>query len=268
VLRKKLKSIREIGEIETRNIITTISKNGKGNLRKNMDTVINKFENRDCMEGMKEYPDGYFDLAVVDPPYGIGFSDYERCSSGVLVKERYTKSGKKKWDSNVPKDDYFKELLRVSKNQIVWGGNYFAALWGAGCKSYIFWYKQNPVPNFADGELAWTSFDMPAKCFNYMYCGNINSEKDRSHPTQKPVALYLWLLNNYAKQGDLILDTHVGSASSLIACEKMGFNYVGYELDPDYYRDAQKRLSEFRLQIDLFDEPKEEIKPDQFRLNL
>ena len=260
VLQEKSRNIKKIGEIETRHIIITISKNGKENLRQKMDTVINKFENRDCMEGMKEYPDGYFNLAVVDPPYGIGMS------GGNVGYKGFNNLERKDWDNVKPSPKYWKLLFKKSKNQIVWGGNYFAL---PGSRCFVVWDKGEGFKNrtYAEAEIAWTSFDRNIKIFKHdpLAKGDYHG---KIHPTQKPVALYLWLLNNYAKQGDLILDTHVGSASSLIACEKMGFNYVGYELDEDYYRDAQKRLAEFRMQTNLFDEPKEEIKPDQFRLNL
>ena len=196
------------------------------------------------MELMARYPDKHFELAIVDPPYGIGFSDYERGSSGVKVKERYTEKGKKKWDANIPNDRYFDLLKSVTTNQIVWGGNYFPLLWLNGCKGFLFWDKKQPVQNFAAGELAWTSFDVPAKCCRYTYYGNINSEDNRLHPTQKPVALYKWLLQNYAKEGNTILDTHVGSGSIMIACWELGFDFVGCELDKDYYEAAIKRFKE------------------------
>jgi site-specific DNA-methyltransferase (adenine-specific) len=203
-----------------------------------------EFTCEDNMGLMGRYSDKHFDLAIVDPPYGIGFSDYERGSSGIKVKERYTKKGKKEWDSSIPADAYFDLLMVVSKNQIVWGGNYFPILWKQGCKGFIFWDKKQPVPNFASGELAWASFNRPAKCFNYPYYGNINSEDSRAHPTQKPVALYKWLLQNYAKEGDKILDTHVGSGSIMIACWELGFDFVGCELDKEYYDAAVKRFKE------------------------
>ena len=208
--------------------------------------------NEDNMQLMARYPDKYFDLAIVDPPYGIGFSDYQRGSSGVKVKERYTKTGKKKWDNEIPNDVYFEELKRVSKNQIVWGGNYFPELWVGGCKGFIFWFKHQPVDNFSKGELAWTSFDKPAQCFDYMYYGNINSDIVRLHPTQKPVALYKWLLDKYAKQGDKILDTHLGSGSIAIACHDYGFELTACELDAEYYEAAKKRFLNHSAQQKLF----------------
>jgi len=162
----------------------------------------------------------------------------------------------KKWDSNIPNEKYFNELFRVSKWQIIWGGNYFPLPLVRG---WIFWDKQVPEGvSFADGELAWSNYDKVLRRCIIPYSGVFGSE-GKIHPTQKPIALYIWLLKNYAKTGDLILDTHVGSASSLIACEKMGFDYVGYEIDTDYYDAAQKRLTEFRMQTDLFrDQDKKE----------
>lgn len=204
------------------------------------------------MELMARYPDKYFDLAIVDPPYGIGFSDYQRGSSGVKVKERYTKNGKKKWDNSIPNDKYFEELFRVSRNQIIWGGNYFPELWLNGCKGFIFWFKHQPVDNFSKGELAWTSFDKPAQCFDYMYYGNINSDLVRLHPTQKPVALYKWLLDKYAKPEDKILDTHLGSGSIAIACHDYGFQLTACELDSEYYEKAKQRIQNHIKQLTLF----------------
>ena len=207
---------------------------------------------QDCIEGMKQYPDKYFDLAIVDPPYGIDFSDYERVGMGQKVKERYTKNGKKKWDNTVPSIEYFTELFRVSQNQIIWGGNYFDL---PPTQCFIFWYKQNPVPNFADGEMAWTSFKKPAMCFDYRYYGNLQgntSAETKIHPTQKPIALYDWILKNYAKEGNKILDTHLGSGSSRIAAYKGGFDFVGFEIDKEYYEAQERRFNIFKAQTRLF----------------
>jgi site-specific DNA-methyltransferase (adenine-specific) len=208
--------------------------------------------NEDNMELMARYPDKYFDLAIVDPPYGIGFSDYERGSSGIKVKKRYTKNGKKDWDNETPSKKYFDELKRVSKNQIIWGGNYFSQLWVNGCKGFIFWFKHQPVDNFAKGELAYTSFNKPAQCFDYMYYGNINRDVVQLHPTQKPVALYKWLLDKYSKEGDKILDTHLGSGSIAIACHDYGFELTACELDTEYYEKAVERIKNHTNQLKLF----------------
>ena len=211
----------------------------------------------DCMEAMKQIPDNYFELAIVDPPYGLGFGTYNRTNKTNGIRYKANKYKNSSWDTNIPDDDYFVELIRVSKNQIVWGGNYFPTLWSLGGKGFIFWHKGNPVKNFADGELAWTSFNKPARQFDYRYFGNLegnSSTSDKIHPTQKPIALYEWLLNNYAKKGDKILDTHVGSASSLIACYNLGFDYLGFELDEDYYNMAQKRIETRKNQLDIFND--------------
>ena len=181
------------------------------------------------MKGMKEYPDGHFDLAIVDPPYGIGVSKQNNTKRGKLGSHYKTKD----WDCKKPDIKYWKQLFRISKNQIVWGGNYFVEnLINGPC--WLVWDKRT-VGNTADCELAWTSFSTAVRRFSYLWEGfwqeNMKNKERRIHPTQKPIALYIWLLKNYAKEGDLILDTHVGSASSLIACEKLGFSYVGYELD-------------------------------------
>ena len=207
--------------------------------------------NEDNMELMARYPDKYFDLAIVDPPYGIGFSDYERGGSGIKTQKRHTKNGKKQWDTHIPTQEYFDELFRVSKNQIIWGGNYFPQLWLNGCKGFIFWYKHQPVNNFAKGEFAWTSFNIPAQCFDYMYYGNINRDLVQLHPTQKPIKLYRWLLQNYAKPNDKILDTHLGSGSIAIACHDLGFDLTACELDTDYFNAAMKRINDHKKQLKL-----------------
>jgi site-specific DNA-methyltransferase (adenine-specific) len=208
------------------------------------------------MEYMATLPDNAFDLAIVDPPYGIGFGEFNRtnkASNGERYKANKYKNSN--WDDDIPSDQYFAELMRVSKNQIVWGGNYFPYLWQNGCKCFIYWHKGNPVPNFADGELAWTSFNKVAKQFDFRYYGNLQgktSAEDKIHPTQKPVALYKWLLQNYAKEGDKILDTHLGSGSIAIACHDLNFDLVGCELDKDYFEAASKRLELHQRQQRLF----------------
>ena len=200
----------------------------------------------DCMEIMKQYPDKYFDLAIVDPPYGIGFDN--------KIGEAKTKN----WDSAIPTDEYFKELKRVSKNQIIWGANYFPYLWKNGCRGFVFWNKDVNVDNFSAGELAYTSFDKPAKYFYYAWNGladgirGRNKQQKTIHPTQKPIQLYEWLLMNFAKEGDLILDTHLGSGSSRIAAYKGGFNFVGFEIDEEYFNAANKRFDNFKSQARLF----------------
>ena len=229
----------------------------------------NTFENRDCIEGMKECPDGHFDLAIVDPEYGINASKKHKYHRNAMTKYK-----PKNWDTKIPSKKYFKELFRVSKEQIIWGGNYFVKHL-IPAKNWIVWDKKQPNGvSFSMHELAFYSGAGQAKIFSQLHCGNrVSNSPDKAqkylkiHPTQKPVALYLWLLNNYAKPGDLILDTHVGSASSLIACEKLGFNYVGYELDKDYYKAACDRLNEFRLQVDMFiDKPEPVVEQEKLEL--
>ncbi len=159
--------------------------------------------NEDNMQLMARYPDKHFDLAIVDPPYGIGFGEFNRTnkdSKGNRFKANKYENGD--WDSHAPTDEYFEELFRVSKNQIVWGGNYFPYLWKSGCKAFIFWHKGNPVPNFSDGELAWTSFNKVARIFDFRYYGNLEGKtkaSEKIHPTQKPVQLYRWLLQEYTE---------------------------------------------------------------------
>lgn len=188
--------------------------------------------NCDCMDLMREFPDKHFDLAIVDPPYGIGD---EKLTSGGTWAAKY-KKGDCAWDI-APNADYFNELRRVSKNQIVWGGNYFTQHF-VGARCFIVWRKLQMLGmhTMADCELALTSFDANAKIFDG------NGAADRFHPTQKPVTLYRWLLHNYAKPGDKILDTHLGSGSIAIACHEKGFDLTGSELDPDYFAAMQKRL--------------------------
>lgn len=205
---------------------------------------LNKLYNMDCMDGMKQFPDKYFELAIVDPPYGININ------MNMGRKKGQPKQHKEKdWDNKTPSKEYFDELFRVSKHQIIWGGNYFQL---PVTKAWVFWDKCVPKGvTFADGELAWTSFDKTLVKTTIPYSGFIGSE-GKIHPTQKPVKLYLWLLQNYANKGDKILDTHVGSASSLIACYQLGFDYVGFEIDKEYFDKAQKRMKDEMAQVSLF----------------
>jgi site-specific DNA-methyltransferase (adenine-specific) len=194
--------------------------------------------NMDCLEAMKAYPDNYFELAIVDPPYGIDIN-----SSGRLG--HYGGKGKK-WDNEIPNDVYFDELFRVSKNQIVWGANYFNM---PPTRCFLIWDKQQPENiSFASCEFAWTSFNQSAKTF---YQRPQNADDYRIHPTQKPIKLYRWLLQNYAKEGDNILDTHLGSGSSRIAADMEGYNFTGYELDKDYFDASVKRFNDYKQQIKL-----------------
>lgn len=219
---------------------------------------MREFYNMDCMEGMKDYHDNFFDLAIVDPPYGIGVgtmaytSGAERVGKAKAKRKDYRHN---EWDYK-PDKGYFEELFRVSKKQIIWGGNYFTDILPPS-KTFIVWDKrcQDTMTNdFADCEQAWCSNGMGvARMFRYLWNGmlqgDMKNKEERFHPTQKPVALYKWILSHYAKEGDIILDTHVGSASSLIACEEMNFDYVGFEIDKEYYDLSQKRIAEFNSQI-------------------
>ncbi len=202
--------------------------------------------NADNMEVMATYHDRYFDLAIVDPPYGINASEM---TMGSGTKKKWTKG--KKWDLKAPEPEYWNELFRVSKNQIIFGGNYFPLPLVRG---WIFWDKGiDGDSSFADGELAWTSFDTVLRKAQIRYKGFLGMDKDqRIHPTQKPVSLYQWILSKYAKQNDKILDTHLGSGSSRIACHKLGFDFVGIELDKDYFDAQEKRFKEYSCQMNLF----------------
>lgn len=226
------------------------------------------FYNMDCMEGMKRFPDKFFDLAIVDPPYGInadlfnngnGYKDHsqndstsERVRKGRLnqgagkLKNRVLNQSDCSWDREPPSKEYFEELQRVSKHQIIWGGNYFDL---PPTRGVIVWDKMQPWENFSQIEYAWTSFDKPAALFKY----RTTNDKNKIHPTQKPVALYEWILNRYAKNGDTILDTHVGSASSLIACHRTGHKYIGFEIDKYYYQKAKQRLDAEEAQMNIFE---------------
>lgn len=198
----------------------------------------------DSLEAMRAMDDNAYDLAIVDPPYGILSKAGDRL-------DKYG-TAHKNWDTNAPNDEYFEQLRRVSRNQIVWGGNYMPQLWDKPCKGFVFWFKHQPVTNWAAGELAWTSFNKPARCFDYMYFGGVNQEPDRFHPTQKPVALYQWLLDNYAKPGDRILDTHLGSGSIAIACHNAGYALDAWEISPEYHANAVARFNEHTRQLRLF----------------
>jgi site-specific DNA-methyltransferase (adenine-specific) len=212
-------------------------------------------ENCDNMELMARYPDNYFDLAIVDPPYGISESNKQRkntpCKKWKSAKNdiQYIK---KEWDNSIPKKQYFDELKRVSKNQIVWGGNYMTEFLPPKM-GWIFWDKKTGESDFSDGELAWTSFDKALRKFEWLWSGFKKQQpEERLHPTQKPIALYKWLLDKYAKQGDKILDTHLGSGSIAIACHDYGFELTACELDKEYYDKAIERIKNHVSQQKLF----------------
>jgi site-specific DNA-methyltransferase (adenine-specific) len=223
---------------------------------------LNQIILADCMDIMKDIPDKYFELAIVDPPYGINMDSgldgvYSNSKKGKTfsVKKRFEK---KSWDNSKPNKKYFDELFRVSKNQIIWGGNYFTDNLPVS-RGWIFWDKKitnATSPNFSDGELAWTSFNKILKRFSYDWIGfgylNNPSGEKKIHPTQKPVALYRWLLQNYAKPGDKIIDTHSGSGSLACACHLEKFDFLAIEKDADYHTASVKRLEELRSQGVLF----------------
>ena len=193
--------------------------------------------NEDCVKAMKRYKDKKFDIAIVDPPYGIGISANP-------FRQKHKKSD---WDNNVPNRQYFDELMRVSKNQIIWGGNYFDLPPSQG---FVIWDKKQPEKfSSAMCELAWISFQKPAKIFRKHV---VTSERNKIHPTQKPVKLYEWLLHNYTRSGDLILDTHLGSGSIAIACWNIKRDLIAFEINKDYYIAARKRLEDETKQIQLW----------------
>ena len=194
--------------------------------------------NEDCMDLLRRTPDNFYDLSICDPPYGIGISNNP-------VRQKHNK---KTWDDSMPNEEYFKELFRVSKNQIIWGGNYFID-YLSNSQGFIIWDKKQPE-NFslAMCEFAYSSIQSPAKIFRY----SVLSEKDKIHPTQKPVALYKWLLDKYAKEGDKILDTHLGSMSIAIACHDYGYELTGCELDKEYYDKGIQRVKNHVSQLKLF----------------
>lgn len=205
----------------------------------------------DCMDLMRRYPDKHFDLAIVDPPYGIGEVGKKNHSRGMLAEP--TKFEAKKWDRAIPPPAYFAELRRVSREQIIWGGNYYP-LPPTSC--WVVWDKLNGENDFADCELAWTNFETAVRKFSFrwqgMLQGNMAEKEKRIHPTQKPVALYRWLLEKYAKPGQRILDTHLGSGSHAIAAHYFGVHLTACEIDADYYAAAMARIKRETAQTTLF----------------
>ncbi len=198
---------------------------------------ISEVYNEDCMIGMARYPDNYFDLAIVDPPYGINLAD---------------------WDANTPKQEYFTELCRISKNQIIFGGNYFVDKLHI-TKAWVCWNKKPFLKQQAHFELAWTSFDMKPKMIDYTYAGNcegiknvrVDYTKKSWHPAQKPTNLYKLILQEFANEGDKIIDTHLGSGSSRIACWDGGFDFYGWEIDKVYFDAMKKRFNDYIQQLTL-----------------
>lgn len=202
-----------------------------------MKLELNNVYLMDCMEAMKQMPDNYFELAIVDPPYGIG----DKFKGGKSGKMNFNEIVNKGWDV-APDTNYFKELFRISKNQIIWGGNYFNL---PPTRCFIIWDKKISEDfSLAMCEMAWTSFDKLAKIYR-----RSNPKGNKIHSCQKPIALYKWLLQNYAKQGDKILDTHMGSGSSIIACYDLKFDYMAFEIDEDYFKATKKRLDYHMSQL-------------------
>lgn len=214
--------------------------------------TISETYNEDCMALMARYPIKHFDLAVVDPPYGIGAAKMNLGRGGGKAKNNNYEV--KDWDNQTPANDYFLEIQRISKNQIVWGANHLVNFLPPS-KGWICWHKFNVDTDYAPFELAYTSFNK-SRYFKFLWAGywqgDMKNKETRIHPTQKPVALYSWIFANYAKPGQLILDTHLGSGSSRIAADKAGLNFVGCELDADYFAAQEKRWREYKMQLKMF----------------
>ena len=206
----------------------------------------------DCMEGLKQIPEKYFDLAIVDPPYGIDITKQFENANKAGTKSMFKQTKgivKKDWDAEIPTAEYFDELKRVSKNQIIWGGNYFLDYLG-NTKCMLVWDKMNGGNNMADAELAWTSFDKAVRMFRMHHFSS--GYEAKIHLTQKPTKLYDWILSKFANEGDLILDTHLGSGSSRIAAHKANLPFMGFELDEDYFKASVKRFEQYTNQTRLF----------------
>lgn len=215
--------------------------------------MILNITNEDNMQLMARYPDKYFDLAIVDPPYGID-ADVKNNTDKMQTKKSAAKSkkyGSQLWDSDIPTDEYFEELKRVSKRQIIWGANYFGLVGGM-----IYWHKNVTMPTYSTGELAWVSWmnklDFVDITWHGMIQHDMSNKEIRIHPTQKPVALYKWILDKYAKPNDKILDTHLGSGSIAIACHDYGFDLTACELDKEYFEKAMQRIKRHTAQQKLF----------------
>lgn len=223
-------------------------------------SIINAY-NKNCQPAMQQMKENQYDLVIVDPPYGVNISKYKTFGKR---RKTYSVTNYKtsSWDSKIPSKEYFNKLFRISKNQIIFGGNYFIE-YLKNTRCVLFWDKQYIPEGFsmADCEMMWTSFDSPSKRIRVnIEHNNISNNKEKAklkakiHPTQKPIQLYKWLLQKYAKTGDKILDTHGGSMSIVIACIELGFDIDIYEIDKDYFRDAKKRIINYVSQINLFNE--------------
>lgn len=209
---------------------------------------MNVAYNMDCVVAMKNMVDNQFDLAIVDPVYGgVTQGGYMKNTESTSRLAKAIQYNTALWNQEKTSDDYFRELFRVSKNQIIWGGNYFTTSIQKDSQCWLVWDKKHPTGvHFADVELAWTSFNKASRIFRFLWNGmlqeDMKNKEKRIHPTQKPVALYEWILKNFAKEGDRILDTHLGSGSSRIACWNYGFDFEGYEIDKDYFEQQEKRF--------------------------
>jgi site-specific DNA-methyltransferase (adenine-specific) len=208
--------------------------------------------NENCMQTMARYEDNYFDLAIVDPPYGIGIDKAINANNGKQGFKQYKKTD---WDNNTPTQEYFDELFRVSKHQIIWGGNYFIDKIKKPSQGWLIWNKVQRNFTMSDAEIAWSSFDRTIRCFDLSRGGAMgcnNKSGGKRHPTQKPVALYNWILDRYAKPDFKIIDTHLGSGSNAISCHHYGCELVAAELDTDYFNDSFKRFKLNTAQQKLF----------------
>ena len=211
----------------------------------NIDEMLGKIYCADCLEIMRQMPDKCVDLVLTDPPYGIN-AGKEKEHNG------WKDYGFNTWDENRPNLEVFKHILRIGKNAIIWGGNYFADLLPA-TMGWMVWDKGQREFSLADGELAWTSFDIVLRKVNIPHSGFVNSDTNRIHPTQKPVALYDWIYHHYLPNGGRVIDTHLGSGSNRIAAHKAGnIDFTGFELDEDYYKAQEKRYKNFIAQLRMF----------------
>lgn len=219
------------------------------------DVVRSAVFNEDCIAVMKRYPDKFFNLALCDPPYGIGEDGASNHSRGKLAKPKlYTP---KDWDKEPPAEEYFKEVLRVSKFVVMWGANhYIERMPKQNATCWLIWDKENGENDFADCEMAWTNFDSAVRRFKFRWAGmlqgNMKDKEVRIHPTQKPVQLYAWVLAKFAEEGWKVLDTHLGSGSSRIACHKAGLEFVGCEIDKEYFEAQEARFKNFTAQQTLW----------------
>ena len=217
-----------------------------------IETLKNKITLGDSFEILKRLPDKCIDLILTDPPYGIKANSMQLGRNGHKLPR-----GESEWDSEIPSDEFFLEMFRVSKNQIIFGGNYFPILWKYGGKGFIFWNKNQPCKNFADGELAWTSFDKPARNYNFSYFGNIEgntSASEKIHPTQKPLKLFEMILRDYVgvAGGVLIADFFSGSGTTAVACHNLGLDFIAVEKDEEFYKLSSERLKNAQAQMRLF----------------